>query len=104
MQKVKDNNSYLVYTVIKKCQACILIANKGALLNKADEHLSFGHEGVELLIGAIAALQEPCREQEKLILVSLYGICTIWHSNGCTVCLGILLIAGVLCINRQQYK
>lgn len=56
MKKVKDKNVYLVYTVIKKCQACILITDKGALFNKADEHLSFGHEGVKLLMGAITAL------------------------------------------------
>lgn len=52
-------HTYFVHTVVKESQAGVLIADEGALLDEADEHLRFGHQRVELLVRAVAALQEP---------------------------------------------
>lgn len=41
---------YLINTVIKECQAGILITDKRALFDESDEHLCLGHEGIELLV------------------------------------------------------
>lgn len=41
---------YFVHTVVEESQAGVFVADEGALLDKADEHLSFGHQGVELLV------------------------------------------------------
>ncbi len=54
--------SYLVYTVIKESKACILIADKRALFDETNEHLSLGHEGVKLLMGSITTLQKACKK------------------------------------------
>lgn len=49
-------HTYFVHTVIEEGQTGVFVADKGALLNEADEHLGFGHQWVELLVGAVAAL------------------------------------------------
>lgn len=54
--------SYLVNTVIKESKACILIADKRALFDETNEHLSLGHEGVKLLMGSITTLQKACKK------------------------------------------
>lgn len=51
-----DDQAYFVHAVVEEGQAGILVADKGALLDEADEHLGFGHQCVELLVGAVAAL------------------------------------------------
>lgn len=42
--------AYFVHAVVEEGQAGVLVADEGALLNKADEHLGFGHQRVELLV------------------------------------------------------
>lgn len=58
MSSLFQNHTYFVHTVVKEGQTGIFVADKRALLNKADEHLGFGHQRVELLVWAVAALQE----------------------------------------------
>ena len=53
------HHTYFVHTVIKEGQAGVFVADEGTFLNEADEHLRFGHQRVELLVRAVAALQEP---------------------------------------------
>lgn len=52
-------HTYFVHTVVKEGQTGVFVADKGAFFNKADEHLGFGHQWVELLVWAVATLQEP---------------------------------------------
>lgn len=54
-----EDQAYFVNAVVKKGQAGVLVADEGALLDEANEHLGFGQHCVELLVGAVAALQEP---------------------------------------------
>lgn len=66
----KSGHTYFVNTIIKERQAGIFIADEGALLDKADEHLGFGHQRVKLLVWAIAALQEPWKHQGEGTVLS----------------------------------
>lgn len=50
---------YFIHTVIKEGKAGILVTDKRTFLNEANEHLGFGHQGVELLMRTVSALQEP---------------------------------------------
>lgn len=63
---------HLINTLIKESQAGIFIAHERALFYEAAEHLSFGHEGVKPLMGAVSALQEACGTKHV----------TKWHVNG----------------------
>lgn len=49
---------HLFNTFVKESQAGVFVANEGALLHEATEHLSLGHEGVKPLLGAVSALHE----------------------------------------------
>ena len=51
--------TYFVHTVVEEGQAGVFVTDKGAFLNKTNEHLGFGHQCVELLVWAVSALQEP---------------------------------------------
>lgn len=51
---------YLVNAVVKESEACVFIADKRALLDETDEHLSLCHEGVKLLMGSVTTLQKAC--------------------------------------------
>ena len=55
---VNDNHTYFVHAVVKEGQTGVFVAYKRAFLDEADEHLGFGHQGVELLVRAVTALQE----------------------------------------------
>jgi len=58
----RPKDSYLVNTVIKESKACILIADKRALFDETNEHLSLGHEGVKLLVWSITTLQKAWKK------------------------------------------
>lgn len=64
---------HLVNTLIKESQAGVLIADERALLDEAAEHLSLDHEGVEPLVGAVAALQEAYGEMVNISFGLLGG-------------------------------
>ena len=57
---------YLLDAVVEEGEAGVLVADEGALLDEADEDLRLGQLGVELLVGAVAALQEPWRNVLQL--------------------------------------
>lgn len=44
------NNTYFVHTVVKEGQTGVFVTDEGAFLDEADEHLSFGHQRIELLV------------------------------------------------------
>lgn len=54
--------NHLLNAVVKKGQTSVLVADKGAFLDEADEYLGFGELGVELLVSAVSAFQKPCRK------------------------------------------
>ena len=49
---------HLIHTLVEEGQAGVLIADKGALLYEADEQLGLGHQGVELVMRSVTALEE----------------------------------------------
>ena len=53
---------HLVHTLVEEGQAGVLIADKGALLDEADEQLGLGHQGVELVMRSVTALEESLPE------------------------------------------
>lgn len=59
--------AYFIHTVIKEGKAGILVTDKRTFLNEANEHLGFGHQGVELLMGTVPALQEACKVQSAAL-------------------------------------
>lgn len=54
--------NHLLNAVVKKGQASVLVTDKGALFNEADEYLGLGELGVELLVCAVSAFKKPCRK------------------------------------------
>ena len=58
---------YLLDAVVEEGEAGILVADEGALLDEADEDLRLGQLAVELLVGAVAALQEPWRNAADVV-------------------------------------
>ena len=69
-----QTEAHLVHAVVEEGQAGVLVADEGALLDEADEHLGLGHQGVQLLVGAVPAAQEACRTPQGLGLVSELGL------------------------------
>lgn len=57
--------NHLLHAVVKEGQAGVLVTDKGALLNEADEYLGLGKLGVELLVGSVSAFEEPLRTQRR---------------------------------------
>lgn len=71
--------NHLFDAIVKKGQACVLVADEGALLDEADEYLGLGELGVELLVGTVSAFEEPCRKGRRecgvsFTVISVYGI------------------------------
>lgn len=60
-----SGKSHLINTLIKESQAGVFIADKGALLDETDEHLSLRHQGVEPLMGTVSTFQEPYQRQPQ---------------------------------------
>ena len=57
-----QTEAHLVHAVVEEGQAGVLIADKGALLDEADEQLGLGHQGVELVMRSVTALEESLPE------------------------------------------
>lgn len=58
--------AHFVHAVVEEGQAGVFVTDERALLDKADEHLGFCHQGVELLVRAVAALQETCGHKSSM--------------------------------------
>lgn len=52
-------DAHFLYAVVKEGQASVLVADKGALFDKANENLRLRQLGVKLLVSTISTLQEP---------------------------------------------
>lgn len=57
--------NHLLDAVVKKGQAGVLVTDKGALLDEADEYLGLGELGVELLVGTVSAFEKTCRKAKR---------------------------------------
>lgn len=53
-------DAHLLHAVVEEGQAGVLVADEGALLDEADEDLSLGELGVELLVRSVSAFQKTC--------------------------------------------
>lgn len=65
MRRVSEScltRNHLLDAVVKKRQAGVLVADKGALLDEADEYLGLGELGVELLVGSVSAFEKTCKK------------------------------------------
>lgn len=61
------DNAHLLDAVVEEGKACVLVADERALLDEADEDLSLGQLGVELLVGALPAPQKPWERTESQV-------------------------------------
>ena len=56
---------HLLNALVKELQADVAVAHEGALLDELREHLGPRQLDVELLLGPVPGLQEPCREEQQ---------------------------------------
>lgn len=56
---------HLFDAIVKKGQTGVLVTDKGTLLDEADEYLSLGELGVELLVGTVSAFEKSCRKGKE---------------------------------------
>lgn len=80
--------NHLLHAVVKKGQASVLVADKRALLNEADEYLGLGELGVELLVGAVSAFEETCRKArgfQCILYLSLFKNYTAYCNNSVSI-------------------